>query len=229
MERVKGLALVLTIGLLLAACGAGGTPPAPAARPTSASAETARPTTTPALAAGAKPQPTLTTGGLGIADDLTPTNDETALARTTLGGGLIGVVACTLSTEYHSIVAADAQARAEALGFRVEIFDSQAKAERQPGAVKDFVARGAKIIAICVLDPKVAGDAIRMAEDAGIYIVQFGGAALDVNGVTIGGGEGSDIDLGCAAGEVAGDLIAQEKDGKATVAILDYPDRKSVV
>jgi ABC-type sugar transport system substrate-binding protein len=229
MGRVNRLALVLAITILLAACGTSNTPQAPAAAPTSVPAAIATPTTTPALAAGAKSQPTLTTGSLGSADDLMPTDDEIALARATLGGGLIGVIACTLSTEYHSIVAADAQARAEALGFRVEVFDSQAEAERQPDAIKDFVARGAKIIAICVLDPKVAGDSIKMAEDAGIYIVQFGGAALDVNGVTIGGGDESDIDLGCAAGEVAGDLIAKEKIGKPTVAILDYPTLPQIV
>ncbi|HET9221770.1 MAG TPA: sugar ABC transporter substrate-binding protein [Roseiflexaceae bacterium] len=201
----------------------------PTAEPTSVPAASSAPTITPAPATGAQPHPSLTIGSLGRPDDLTPTNEEIASARATLGSGLIGVVACTLGTEYHSIVAADAQARAEALGFRVEVFDSQAQAERQPDAIKELVARGAKIIAICILDPKVASEAIKAAEDAGTYIVQFGGSALDVNGVTIGGGEGSDIDLGCAAGEVAGDLIAQEKDGKATVAILDYPSLPQIV
>jgi ribose transport system substrate-binding protein len=229
MERVNRLALVLAITLLLAACGAGSTPQTPTGAPTPISAATAVPTATPDLATGAKPHPTLTTGSLGVADDLTPTNAEIAAAQATLGGGLIGVVACTLSTEYHSIVAADAQARASALGLRVEVFDSQAKAERQPDAINDFTARGAKIIAICVLDPKIAGAAINKAEAAGVYIVQFGGAALDVNGVTIGGGEEGEIDLGCAAGEVAGDLIAKEKSGKATVAILDYPALPQIV
>ncbi len=75
------------------------------------------------LATDGQLHPTLTSDSLGSADDLTPTNDEIAVAKATLGSGLIGVVACTLSTEYHSIVAADAQARAEALGFRVEVFD----------------------------------------------------------------------------------------------------------
>src|SRR5262245_5826643 len=229
MERVNRLALVLASAILLAACGLSSTPQAPTALPTAVSAATAAPTATPVLAAGSAPHPTLKTGILGSADDLTPTNGEIAIAKAAMGDGLIGVVACTLSTEYHSIVAADAQARAEALGFRVEVFDSQAKAERQPNAIKDFTARGAKIIAICVLDPKIAGDAIKMAEDAGVYVVQFGGAALDVNGVTIGGGEESDIDLGCAAGEIAGDLIAKEKSGKATVAILDYPSLPQIV
>jgi ribose transport system substrate-binding protein len=228
MERVNRPALVLAVALLLAACGATSTPQVPTGVSTLSAATTA-PTATPMLATDGQLHPTLTSDSLGSADDLAPTNDEIAVAKATLGSGLIGVVACTLSTEYHSIVAADAQARAETLGFRVEVFDSQAKAERQPDAIKDFVTRGAKIIAVCILDPKIAGEAIKAAEDAGTYVVQFGGSALDVNGVTIGGGEGSDIDLGCAAGEVAGDLIAQEKSGKATVAILDYPTLPQIV
>jgi ABC-type sugar transport system substrate-binding protein len=228
MERVSRSTLVLVIALLLAACGGRSTFEAPSAAATSA-ASISTPITTPALVADTQPHPTLTDGSPGIAEDLTPTAKEIAAARAAIGGGLIGLVACTLSTEYHSIVAADAQARAEALGFRVEVFDSQAKAERQPDAINDFVARGAKIIAICVLDPKIAGDAIKTAEEAGIYIVQFGGSAMDVNGVTIGGGEESDIDLGCTAGEIAGDLIAKEKRGKARVAILDYPALPQIV
>ncbi len=227
MERVKGPAIVLAV--LLAACGAPPTPQAPAAIPTSAPSATVAPTAIPALLADARPHPTLMTGKPGSAGDLTPTAAEIAAARATLGSGLIGMVACTLSTEYHSIVAADAQTSAETLGFRVEVFDSQAKAGRQPGAIKDLVDRGAKIIAICVLDPKVAADALKAAEDAGVYVVQFGGAALDVNGVTVGGGQSSDIDLGCAAGEIAGDLIAKEKSGQATVAILDYPSLPQIV
>jgi ABC-type sugar transport system substrate-binding protein len=213
MGRVNRPALVLAVALLLAACGTSSASQAPTGIPTSDLALQAQPTSAPVIATGGQLRPTLPSGSLGGADQLTPTNDEIAMAKATLGGGFIGVVACTLSTEYHSIVAADAQARAEALGFRVEVFDSQAKAERQPDAIRDFVARRAKIIAICVLDPNIAGEAIKAAEDAGTYIVQFGGSALDVNGVTIGGGESSDIDLGCAAGEIAGDLIAQEKSG----------------
>jgi ribose transport system substrate-binding protein len=229
MRRVNRLTLVLAGIMLLAACGSGGSPPTPAALPTTAPAAATAPTAMPTLASSAEPHPRLTTDSLGIAADLMPNAAEVAAAKATLGSHPIGMVACTLGTEYHSIVAADAQARAEALGLRVEVFDSQAKAERQPDAIKDFVARGAKIIAICVLDPKVVGKAIKAAEDAGVYVVQFGGAALEVNGITIGGAQESDIDLGCAAGEIAGDLIAKEKSGRATVAILDYPSLPQIV
>jgi ABC-type sugar transport system substrate-binding protein len=229
MEWVNRLALALVVTLLLAACRAdvvGQTPTL--AAPTAPPAATAAPVGAPTPARAARSRPTLT-DTLGAAEDLIPNGAEIAVARAEIGNGLIGIVACTLSTEYHSIVAADAQARAEALGLRVEVFDSQAQAEKQPAAIDDFIARGARVIGICVLDPKVVASAGKSAEDAGVLIVQFAGDALEVNGITVGGGKASDTDLGCAAGEIAGDLIAKEKRGQATVAILDYPALPQIV
>ncbi len=140
---------------------------------------------------------------------------------------MIGVLACTLSTEYHSIVAADAQARAEALGFRIEIFDSQAQAELQPKAIEGFIARDAKVLVLCALDPQKIVDIVKQAEDAGILTIQYGGDALQIHGVTVGGDENAA--MGCAAGELAGDLITKEQGGQATVAILDYPTLPQIV
>jgi ribose transport system substrate-binding protein len=218
----RGPSLALIASLLLAACGSGSTETA-----TPSQAPTAAPTLAPSPTFGGTPRPTLRDGPPGSLADFAPTDEEIARARASMGAGMIGVIACTLSTEYHSIVAADAQARAEALGFRIEIFDSQAKAERQPAAIKDFISRDAKVIVLCALDPHAIADAVKQAEDAGILIIQYGGDALQVNGVTVGGDE--NVALGCAAGEIAGDLIAKEKGGQATVAILDYPALPQIV
>jgi ribose transport system substrate-binding protein len=222
MTRGLLLALALTAVLLLVACGSDSTE---ALTPTPA--PTIAPTLVPSPTFGGTPRPTLRDGAPGTPADFTPTNEEIARARASMGFGLIGVIACTLSTEYHSIVAADAQARAEALGFRIEVFDSQAKAERQPAAIENFIARDAKVIVLCALDPQAISGAVKRAEDAGILIIQYGGDALKVNGVTVGGEENAA--LGCAAGEIAGDLIAREKGGRATVAILDYPTLPQIV
>jgi ribose transport system substrate-binding protein len=208
--------------VLLSACGSES-----AGAPTPTPAPTAAPTLAPTPTFGGTPRPTLRDGAPGNPADFTPTEEEIARARASLGFGLIGVVACTLSTEYHSIVAADAQARAEALGFRIEVFDSQAKAERQPAAIENFIARDAKVIVLCALDPQSIAGAVTRAEDAGVLIVQYGGDALKVNGVTVGGDENAA--LGCAAGEIAGDLIASEKGGRATVALLDYPTLPQII
>jgi len=178
-------------------------------------------------AAPAAPKPNLTTAGLGSADDLKPTQAEIDAAKSVLGDkGLIGIVACTLSTEYHSTVPNSAKQRADELGLKVEIFDSEVKAEKQISAIENFVSKGAKVIVLCVLDPKVIEAAVKEAADAGVFIVQYAGRESAVNGIGI---SIEDADLGCAAGEIAGDLIVSEKGGQATVAILDYPDLPQVV
>jgi ribose transport system substrate-binding protein len=70
---------------------------------------------------------------------------------------------------------------------------------------------------------------VKKAADAGVFFVQVAGPALAVQGISVGGEADSNADLGCAAGEIAGDLIATEKGGQATVAILDYPDLPQIV
>jgi ribose transport system substrate-binding protein len=181
-------------------------------------------------AEGAQPQPTLIPDQVGTAEDLEPTPVEIETAKAVLGPhGFIGIVTCTMNTEYHATVANSARARAEALGLKTAIFDSDVQAEQQVSAIKNFVAKGAKIIVLCALDPQVVEPAVKVAEEAGVLFVQVSGAALPIKGISIGGEADSNADLGCAAGEIAGDLIAKEKAGRATVAILDYPDLPEII
>lgn len=211
------LALILLIGLTsLTACGLTAAPP-PSATPL----DPAKVST---------PHPTLTAGAPGTAADLVPTQAEVDLATAVLGSeGFIGMVACTLNTEYHSTVADTAKITADALNLKFALFDAQVEAEKQVSAIRDFIAKGAKVIILCVLNPEVVAPAVEEAAKAGVFIVQFAGPALtEVNGISVGTGD-EDAKLGCAAGEIAGELIAQEKGGKAVVAILDYPDLPQIV
>jgi ribose transport system substrate-binding protein len=65
------------------------------------------------------------------------------------------------------------------------------------------------------------------AAASGVKIVQYAGRqAADIGGVTI---SVEDADMGWAAGEYAAQLINEELDGQANVAILDYPDVANVV
>ena len=172
-------------------------------------------------------RPVLITDRLGTAQDLIPTEAEIAVARTALGAkGFIGIVACNLSSEYHAAVPRAAQAQADKLVLRIEVFDSETKADRQIAAIENFVSKGAPAIALCAIDPKVVEKAVREAADQGVYMLQYAGRDLAVNGISI---SIEDADLGCAAGEIAGDFIVKEKGGQATVALLDYPSLPNVV
>lgn len=173
------------------------------------------------------PNPTLTTDRLGTANDLVPTPVEIDAAKTVLGeNGFIGFISCTLGSEYYSTVANSALQRAKELGIKAEVFDSEAKAEKQISAMENFTAKGARVIVLCVIDPKVIEAAVKEAASQGVFIVQYAGRDSAVNGIGI---SIEDADLGCAAGEIAGDLITSKKNGQANVAILDYPDLPNVV
>ncbi|HVO44590.1 MAG TPA: sugar ABC transporter substrate-binding protein [Aggregatilineales bacterium] len=164
---------------------------------------------------------------LGTADDLKVTDTEIAAAKQALGNSVVGVLACNLESEYHSTVANGAVAQLKAYGLNAELFDSQTKADLQINAIENFVARGAKVLIVCEFDPKAVAKALQDASTAGVQIIQFAGReAAALGGVTI---AIEDADLGYAAGQYAGQLIAKELGGKAKVAILDYPDVPVVV
>src|SRR5260370_41550978 len=55
--------------------------------------------------------PTLAQGTLGTPDDLKVTDPEIAAAKTGLGSSVVGILGCTLETEYHSTVANGAAAQ----------------------------------------------------------------------------------------------------------------------
>jgi ribose transport system substrate-binding protein len=189
-----------------------------------------QPTPADAPIAASTPHATLLADKTGTAEDMIPTQAEIETAAAALAAdGFIGIVTCTMNTEYHATVANSAKARADGLGLKATIFDSAVQAEKQVMAIKNFTAKGAKVIVLCALDPDVLEPAVKEAEAAGVLFVQVAGPALAVKGISVGGETDSNADLGCAAGEIAGGLIAEEKSGQATVAILDYPDLPQIV
>jgi len=181
-----------------------------------------------ALAQDATPEASPEAPALGTAADLEVTDAEVKAAKTALGDqGFIGIIACTFSTEYHFTVADSARQRAEALGLKVEMVDSEINVEKQISAIENLTASGANVIIICLFDPPSVLSALREAADKGVKIVQYAGRQLaDIGGVTI---SIEDADLGRAAGEYAAKLITDEMGGKANVAVLDYPDVANVV
>lgn len=165
---------------------------------------------------------------LGTAEDLETTEEEVQAAIDALGeDSFIGVIACTYETEYHSTVAESAEEYATELGLPVQTFDSEINVDRQITGIENFVNDGAQVIVICLFDPPSVQSALEEAADSGVMIVQYAGRQLaDIGGVTI---SVEDADMGYAAGEYAAELINEELEGEAVVAILDYPDIANVV
>jgi ribose transport system substrate-binding protein len=178
--------------------------------------------------ATAEPTPEATAPALGTAEDLVPTDAEVTAAKDALGAdGFVGIIACTLGSEYHSTVAESAKTRLDDLGIKAQLFDSEVNVEKQISAIENFTSSGAKVIVICLFDPPSVLSALQDAAAQGVKIVQYAGRQLaDLGGVTI---SIEDTDLGKTAGEYAAQLITEEMGGKANVAILDYPDVANVV
>jgi len=171
-------------------------------------------------------KPNIVTGRIGTAEDLAVTQEEINKAKSALGSSFVGIIPCTMMTEYHYGVAASAKTALESYGFQVQLVDPETKPERQISALENFSAAGAKAIVVCVLDPKVLQSALEEAASQGIFMVQVAGRESVVNGVGI---SIDDADLGRAAGEYAAKLVNTEMKGKAEVAILDYPDLPNCV
>lgn len=157
----------------------------------------------------------------GLAEDLAVTKDEISAALEALGQGSVGLIPCTMANEYHFAAADSCRSTLEGFGINVRLVDPETRSEKQISAIENLSAAGVKVIVICVLDPRVVESALKEAADKGIYIVQYAGRESAVNGIGI---SIDDAELGAAAGRYAADIINNEFDGNAAVAILDYPD-----
>lgn len=161
-----------------------------------------------------------------LADVLSVTPEDVAKAKAALGTSFVGVIPCLMANEYHATAANAAIDTLKQYGIAVQNLDPEAKTERQIAALENYTAAGAKVVVMCVLDPKALASSIQEASGKGVRIVQFAGRESAAGGVSV---AIDDAELGTAAGTHAAKLINAELGGKAVVAILDYPDLPNAV
>jgi ABC-type sugar transport system substrate-binding protein len=134
--------------------------------------------------------------------------------------GFVGVMACTLETGYHATYARGVRTRASALGLPIKLEDAKGDSFRQTAIIESFVAQGAKAIVTCVLDLPALLPSLKSAQDAGVYIIASTNEAVGDKGTTL---IITNDRMGSAVGDYAADYINKQLNGKANVAILDYP------
>ena len=227
--RRTWLAILVATMLVAAACGSDdGAEPTTATTTdgptTTVSTTVASTTTTEAI----PPEPgSILVGEEALGTEVALADDEAATIAQFHGGELVGIVAATLETEYHSLLANSVKQRAEELGFTAEIFDSQVSPDRELQGVEGFISKGASIIVVTGLSDAI-GPAVQQAVEAGVVIVHVTGtslADLGAIGVSV-----NDESLGLAAGRAAGEYAARTFPGEAVkVAITDFPDLPNVV
>ena len=163
---------------------------------------------------------------IGTVDDLHLTNQETSSAVDLFKGSFLGIVACTLDTDYHASLVASARTRAQQLGIPVQVVDSKTDPLTQSRLITQLIAQGAKALVICPLDDTAIKDALVNAAQANIPVAEVGNG-IPPSGVSI--SSITDEDIGNAVGSYAAQVVKTELGGKATVAILGYPDLPGLV
>jgi len=162
----------------------------------------------------------------GTPDDLKPSDAEITQARNSLNNSFIGVMACALSTDYHASLARAARTEAQKYNLPVRVEDSQADRFRQPAIINSFVAQGAKVIIACEIDEQAVAPALTAARQAGVQVIRFADASTDRASATI---TFRNEDMGRLVGAYTADMINREMNGKAVVAILDYPPATATI
>ena len=223
MNRSR-LAVVLTLGLLVAACGSSAA--SPTAAPPTETPPSAAPTETPVPTA--PPVGSVEVGAKGDAASVVPTDAETSLVKTVAPGKLVGIIAATMATDYHKTLNTTMQTNLEALGFTVEICDTETgDAAKAVTCFEQFVQKSAYAIVTASSAATVgtqATDAIKngtiVVQVTGLDLGAIGAVSVSVDNLTIGSAEGK------AAGEWAATTYP---DAEVGAIILDYPDIADLV
>jgi ABC-type sugar transport system substrate-binding protein len=187
-----------------------------------------------AIAAPVAAQSPAASGGAGIqkgvqgtAADLTLSDADKAAAKAKAAGKLVGIVATTMTTEYHANLNNSAKSMLEGLGFTVEICDSNVDTQKALDCFEGFVQKGASAI-ITTSSAATVGDAAKQAIADGTIVVQVTGLDLGDTGAV--GISVNNLTIGTAEGKAAGEYAAAKWPGQPVeVIILDYPDIPDLV
>ncbi len=216
------LVFAVIFGLVVSACSSAGS--SPSAAPTTA--VTAAPTTAVTAAPSVAPTPPpvgkVEVGTKGDAASLTMTAEEGATVRSVSSGKLVGIIAATMATDYHKLLNTTIQANLEALGFTVEICDTQTgDAAKAVTCFEGFVQKKAYAI-VTASSASTIGTQATDAIKNGTIVVQVTG--LDLGAIGAVSISVDNITIGTAEGKAAGEFAAATYPGAETdTIILDYP------
>ncbi len=217
------LGVAMVFGLIVTACSSGGASVAPTSVPTAA-ATPAPATPAPATPAPATAPPVgkVQVGTKGDAASLALTDAEKATIKSVSSGKLVGIVAATMATDYHTLLNNTIKSNLEALGFTVEICDTQTgDAAKSVTCFEGFVQKKAYAI-VTASSQATVGKTADAAIKNGTIVIQVTG--LDLGAIGAVSISVDNITIGTAAGKAAGEFAAATYPGVETDAIiLDYP------
>lgn len=204
---LRSLALFFAFAVVTAACGdsdsdsSSGSEESSSAEAEEAAVEEADPVVAAAKAA------VLEYEAAGLNRDNLPTSSPTPEP-----GKLIGIIPC-LEASACGFFADVSEEAAEAAGWEVLRIDGKGNAADQANAVRQMIAAGVDGIVLHVVPPEAIPEAIKEGKEAGIAFVGF--AVIDPDDLI--DHRLPSADQWTKNGEMAGDYIIAETDGKAKV------------
>ncbi len=173
------------------------------------------------------PTATVRIGQSGKADDALPSQAEIEIAQQRLGStGFIAMVTCNRTSEYHSAQVREIADFARGYNLPIRIYDSNNDAYNQLTMIEQARGDGASAIILCPLNMELLDTALQSVQAAGIPLALLASNVPSYGGVLL---PGDDYLMGIEAGRAAGNIIRSELNGRASVIILDYPDRRDIV
>ncbi len=130
-----------------------------------------------------------------------------------------------LTNTYFVDVAKGVKDRCAELGIEVNILDGKADIANQVTAFENLIAEGVDGIIVSPIDQTALQPSVAAAIEAGIPVIS-GNQLVEGSQafVTV-----PEYDYGFVIGEEAGKWIKDNLDGKAEVAIFDYPELESII
>lgn len=191
---------------------------------------TAKSESAPAQTSAPAAQSTAVEGAKGESAGKDAAAGQDAAGQDTSGGfkteGLRIAYTCQdLTNTYFVEVSRGVQDRCNELGIEVNIVDGKADVANQITAFENFISKKLDGIIISPIDETALVPSVKAAKDAGIPVIS-GNQLVEGSDAFI---TVPEYDYGFAIGEEAGKWIKEHLDGKAKVAIFDYPELESII
>jgi serine/threonine protein kinase/ABC-type sugar transport system substrate-binding protein len=155
-------------------------------------------------------------------EEVVASTSQISTAHAVLGDdGFIALLPCNRSSEYHATLTRETQEFANQYGLAVKIYGTDTDGYQQRLDLERALTEGAKAIIICPLEMDLLEEPLTAIHDKHIPLASLGADLASFGGVHT---AALDYEMGRTVGEFAGQKILDEKDGKARVLILDYPD-----
>lgn len=172
---------------------------------------------------------TVLSGVSATSSEVNPSTAQIEAAQDALGAeGFIGVISCTLATEYHATLNREIRSFLLEAGIDNKVYDSDGDEYDQIPILEQAMAEGAEGIILCPLDYSLLDAPLLTVEENRLPFVLLASEEELYGGVQL-ASDNDNYSMGYAVGQFAGQLVQDEKNGEANVVILDFPEMEIIV